>query len=160
MSANPIPTPSPPANLVPRLVRLDRERAADLDRLTPQAREVVDARVKRETLAAELSLQRKFNYVREPVSIKTFIFDNVFLGRSLKGNIYPAIVDDLVEVFEGNYLEVCLGGSWGWGKSREMEIGIAYEIYLLSCMREPAAAFGLIRRSLSAPRRASPDCRP
>jgi hypothetical protein len=85
MSANPapIPTPSPPANLMPVLERLDRERAADLERLTPQAREITEARVKRENAAAELSLQRKFNYVREPVSIKTFIFDNIYLGRSL-----------------------------------------------------------------------------
>jgi len=130
-----------------RAERLDQEILADLDRLDPATRELVLARIHEHNPEAELRLQRAVDYLRDPVSVETFIFGDHYLGQSLKGSTFPAIVDDLVELFEGDYLEVCLGGSWGWGKSREIEIGIAYEIYLLSCMREPALAYGLIKGS-------------
>ena len=134
-------------------LRLELLRAfydEDLERMSPKARAYFLERLAPEILSAEGARPPELkglwaaDYEREPVSVETFIFDDHFLGRSLKESVYPAIVDDLVELFEGDYLEVCLGGSWGWGKSREIEIGIAYEIYLLSCMREPASAFGLI----------------
>jgi hypothetical protein len=90
------------------------------------------------------------DYEYKPVPIQEFIYDPFYLGASLRDNIYPAIVDDLVELFQGDYLEVVLAGSIGWGKSREAEVGIAYEIYQLSCMRDPAAVFGLIPGSTLA----------
>src|SRR5271169_2603079 len=90
------------------------------------------------------------DYEREPVSVKQFIYDPEYLGQSLKDHIWPALVDDLVEIFEGDYSEVVLGGGVGWGKTRLMEVGLAYEIYQLSCLRDPARCFALIPGSTLA----------
>jgi hypothetical protein len=88
------PLPRPPVNAAARQRRIDEEAAADLARLSPEARQVVLARVPQNPVA-ELLLQRAVDYVREPVPIETFIYDDRYLGHSLKGNVFPAIVDDL-----------------------------------------------------------------
>jgi hypothetical protein len=85
-----------------------------------------------------------WNYEREPVSISTFIREPYYLGTLLRGNIFPKIEDDLVELFEGEYSEVLLKGAIGAGKTTMAYIGIAYDIYKVSCLRHPAKAFGLI----------------
>ena len=90
------------------------------------------------------------DYVSKPVSVETFILDPQYLGGSLRDTIYPAILDDLVEIFEGDYIEICLGGAIGSGKTWEIAIGIAYEIYLVSCLRDPAHRYGLIPGSTLA----------
>jgi LAGLIDADG-like domain len=127
---------------------VSEEAQRDFARLTPPARDQLTGRVGQQMQAAPvLRSLRESDYVRQPVSVERFIYDNRYLGGSLNGSVFPAIVDDLIELFEGDYLEVCLSGSWGWGKTREIEIGIAYELYLLSCMREPSVAYGLIRGS-------------
>jgi hypothetical protein len=84
------------------------------------------------------------DYLWPPVNIKTFIEDNEYLGTILRGNIYPRIMDDLIEIFDGDYSEVLLSGAIGWGKSVEAEIGICYDIYRVSCLRKPADVFGLL----------------
>ena len=38
-----------------------------------------------------------------------------YLGNLLRGNIYPKILDDLIELFEGRYSEVLLIDAIGWG---------------------------------------------
>lgn len=83
-------------------------------------------------------------YLRTPVEVQTFIEDPYYLGRILRGNIYPQIMDDLIELFGGSYSEVLLGGGIGWGKSAMADIGIAYDIYQLSCLKSPADSFGLL----------------
>jgi len=90
------------------------------------------------------------DYVSKPVSVETFILDPQYLGKSLRGTIYPAILDDLVEIFEGDYIEICLGGAIGSGKTWEIAIGIAYEIYLVSLLKDPAFTYGLIPGSTLA----------
>ena len=90
------------------------------------------------------------DYVSKPVSVETFILDPQYLGKRLRGTIYPAILDDLVEIFEGDYLEISLGGGIGTGKTWEIAIGIAYEIYLVSCLKDPAFTYGLIPGSTLA----------
>jgi len=87
---------------------------------------------------------RSCGYDRQPFSIEKFIADPMYLGRILQGRIYTAILDDLIEIFDGNYVEICLGGAIGIGKSWEIAIGMAYEMYRLSCLRNPAETLGLI----------------
>jgi hypothetical protein len=73
--------------------------------------------------------------------------DKQYLGNILRGNIYPKILDDLIELFEGSYSEVLLMGAIGWGKSVFAEVGICYDLYKVSCLKNPADAFGLLPNS-------------
>lgn len=104
----PSPIPLSVANLPGRSARVWEDTAEVIKRVGPAMQANVN-RILADPVA-ELYQLREVDYVREPVSVETFIYDNHYLGRSLKGNVFPAIVDDLVELFEGNYLEVCLGG--------------------------------------------------
>lgn len=84
------------------------------------------------------------DFTETPVDVKTFCEDRYFLGAILRGNIYPQILEDLIELFAGNYSEVLLGGSIGWGKTTMAYTGIAYDIYKVSCMKSPQDSFGLL----------------
>ena len=84
------------------------------------------------------------NYKTKPVDVVTFVEDRYYLGGTLRGNLYPILLDDLQELFAGDYVEVLLKGGIGYGKTTFSYIAIAYDIYLVSCLKEPAAAFGLI----------------
>lgn len=52
-----------------------------------------------------------FTYRHWPVGVRKFIEDPQFLG--LKGQVYPRILDDLEELFDGEYVEAVLTGSIG-----------------------------------------------
>ena len=84
------------------------------------------------------------DYVEIPVGVRTFCTDPYFLGTILRGNVYPQILHDLEELVDGKYSEVLLGGSIGWGKTTCAYIGIAYDLYKVSCMKSPQDAFGLL----------------
>jgi hypothetical protein len=90
------------------------------------------------------------DYRCKPVTLREFVTNEYFLGRSLRDSVYPRIVDDLEELFEGSYGEVVLSGSQAWGKTVFATIGILYDIYALSCLKDPAAAFGQIPGSAMA----------
>ena len=45
------------------------------------------------------------DYERVPVSVRQFIYDDRYLGTVLKTNVFPKLVDDLEEFFEGDYTE-------------------------------------------------------
>jgi hypothetical protein len=84
------------------------------------------------------------DYLRMPVRIEQFVEDPKYLGSVLRGNIYPKILDDLIELFDGNYSEVLLGGSIGWGKTIMATIGITYDMYCVSCLKSPTEMYGLL----------------
>jgi hypothetical protein len=90
---------------------------------------------------------RDIDYLWQPVGILQFIEDPEYLGKILHGNIFPKIRDDLVDLFGGNYSEVLLMGALGWGKSVFAEVGIAYDMYRVSCLKNPADAYGLLPNS-------------
>ena len=52
-----------------------------------------------------------YTYRHWPVSVRKFVEDPQYLG--LKGQVYPRILDDLEELFEGEYVEAILTGSIG-----------------------------------------------
>lgn len=81
-------------------------------------------------------------YETAPTDVRTFLTDPYFLGES-GGALWPQLVEDMVELFEGNYQECALGGSIGWGKSFFATTAIAYVLYQMSCMRDPIQAYGL-----------------
>jgi hypothetical protein len=90
------------------------------------------------------------DYRETPVGIREFVNHPYFLGQSLGSALFPVILDDLEELFDGEYSEVLLAGGIGWGKSRMAEVGLCYDLYRLSCLRDPAAAFDLIPGSTLA----------
>ena len=60
-----------------------------------------------------------------------------------KGVLYPAVLEALVEINSGRYQECVLTGSIGSGKSSIALYTQAYQLYVLSCYRDPQTAFGL-----------------
>ena len=86
----------------------------------------------------------RMEFENTPVSIREFIEDPDYLGTALEGSVYPILIQRLEELFEGSFTEVVLCGGIGWGKTTFAEIGVLYECYLLSCLREPAKTYGLI----------------
>lgn len=93
------------------------------------------------------------NLARYPVSIEEYITSDAYLGLK---NAYPAVIESLTEIYHpiiddlgqplriGTfYREVLLSGSIGSAKTYISVLGILYGIYLLSCLRNPHALFGL-----------------
>lgn len=81
-----------------------------------------------------------------PVDMETFIKDPYFLGNTCD-NLWPRLMDDLVDLFEGGYHEVVYTGSIGWGKTFTASIGIARILYELSCLKDPHKTYGLAKGS-------------
>lgn len=125
-----------------------------IERMGPDARQVFVNEILPELRAGKIPsvLDELFvaDYRVTPIGIGTFITDPHYLGSTLQGYVFPRIAEDLEELFEGDYTEVLLTGGIGWGKTRMAEIGIAYELYQVSCLLEPAATFGLMPGSTLA----------
>jgi len=83
------------------------------------------------------------DYEWPPVDVETFVRDDYFMGKIGK-SLWPAILDDLIEFFEGNYHEGVLAGSIGSGKGTFAEFAIWYMVYQVSCFRDPAKMYGFM----------------
>lgn len=78
-----------------------------------------------------------------PVPIKEFIEGTEYL--KLKGKVYPRIQQELEEVFSGTvkdmyvkYEEVIFCAGIGSGKSYFSSVAVAYMIYCVACLKDPA----------------------
>lgn len=80
-------------------------------------------------------------YKRQPVDIETFIKDPYYLNKA--EDIYPKVLDELKELNNGTYVEAVLTGGIGSAKTTTALYTNAYQLYLLSCMRNPHRTFGL-----------------
>ena len=76
-----------------------------------------------------------------PVDVQTFVESRDFLDR--RGVLYPAVMEELRELNSGKYVEAVLTGAIGTGKSTIALFTTAYQLYLLSCLRDPHRLFGL-----------------
>ncbi len=85
-------------------------------------------------------------YKCTPVDMKTFVTDTHYLGHTCD-NIYPRLLEDLTELFEGGYHECVWTGSIGCGKTFAASIGVCRVLYELSCMKDPHRSFGLAKDS-------------
>jgi len=116
-------------------------------RMSPKARTVFShlrAKAGSEDFNCLLSVLSSVDFRCEPVDVKKFLLHPQYLGTGVAETIYPTIIDDLQEIFAGEFNEILLSGGIGWGKSRMAELGIAYELYLLSSMKAPAISYGLM----------------
>lgn len=87
----------------------------------------------------------EFKY--KPVDLETFVYDPYFLGETCS-SLYPALFQDLQNIFTQGYNEVILTGSIGYGKSFVSSIGLARILYELSCLKNPQKSYGLAPNSM------------
>ena len=75
--------------------------------------------------------------------MKQFLEDDYYMGIP-GASLFPKVKEDLIRLFEdGNYSEVLLCGSIGWGKSVFASFVAARILYEMSCLRDPQRTFGL-----------------
>jgi len=90
-----------------------------------------------------LSLLHASHWERAPVSMRQFLTDDYYMGIPGK-SLYPKLREDLISIFDdGNYSEIILAGSIGWGKSTAASFIVARTLYEISCLRDPQRTFGL-----------------
>lgn len=82
---------------------------------------------------------------RVPATTSEFIEHPYYLDMA--GQIYPAIMEELLEINSGEYQEAVLTGAIGTGKTTIAIISTAYQLHLLSCYRDPHQIYGLDRSS-------------
>ncbi len=85
------------------------------------------------------------SFEERPAPIRDFILSEDYLD--LSEEVYPAIVDVLEEVFEGDYTEAALCWGIGAGKSYAASLAIAYQLHCALCLREPQRYYGIGRGS-------------
>ena len=86
-------------------------------------------------------------YENPPVDMETFLTDDYYCGKIGK-SLWPVIKDDLIEFFEGDYIEALLTGSTRSGKSFFASFTIVRLLYLLSCYLYPQDVGNLARSSM------------
>lgn len=91
----------------------------------------------------------ELDFERRPVSVDQFIHDEYYLGRIAK-DLHPLWKRDLNTVFApgSKIFEWVMTGSIGSGKTTVAMVAKAYALYRLTCLRSPAAYYGLLRDSL------------
>lgn len=77
----------------------------------------------------------------QPVDMHTFITDPYYMNKS--DDIYPKVLEELTEINSGKYVEVVLTGGIGCAKTTCALYTVAYQLYLLSCLKNPHRMYGL-----------------
>jgi hypothetical protein len=80
-------------------------------------------------------------YKTQPVGIREFVESKFYLGKAHE--VYPAVMETLVDLNSGRYDEAVLTGGIGSGKTTIALYSQAYQLYLLSRLRNPHGLFGL-----------------
>lgn len=91
----------------------------------------------------------EMDFKKKPASIGDFLEDEYFMGRSCS-DLHPAWREDLEYVFSpgSKVFEWVLTGAIGIGKTTIACAALAYKIYYLSCLLNPASYYGLLPDSL------------
>jgi len=126
------------------LARLDIVKA-ELGALSPDELEAVMLLLEDEPgFGGELlELLQELQYEWKPVDMETWLRHPDYMGETGR-ELWPQIVDDLVEFFEGDYNVGVFTGGVGWGKSTIAEFGIARMAYECGCYHNPQSSLGLM----------------
>ena len=81
----------------------------------------------------------------KPVSPKTFVESPKYLDA--KGELYPEVLEEFIRLNSGTFSEAVLTGGIGSGKTTIAVFTIAYQLYLLSLLKNPQKNLGLARGS-------------
>jgi hypothetical protein len=76
-----------------------------------------------------------------PMDVQTFVESPDFLD--CRNTLYPAVMEELRGLNSGKYVEAVLTGAIGTGKSTIALYTTAYQLYVLSCLKDPHKLFGL-----------------
>ena len=129
----------------PRSIYTKGEEEDDLEgmiaALNDEEREALFAMLEDEDGSLIRQVMRE-DYEREPVGPIQFLEDDYYLGVT-GSRMYPRLKDDFVELFDGGYTSVALGGSLGWGKSWFSACALLYVVYQISCLKNPQRTYGL-----------------
>ncbi len=87
--------------------------------------------------------RREFRF--DPVGPTEFLISKRYLA--LEEELYPKVGDEFEKMNSGNYVEIVLTGAIGTAKTTLALWTTAYQVYLLSCLRNPQASFGIDRSS-------------
>jgi len=85
-------------------------------------------------------------YEHRPVDIRTFIDSPEYLNAGKE--CWPAIKDDLEELFRGGFTEAVFCFGIGGGKSYASSVIMVYLVYQVLCLRNPQEHLGLAKGSL------------
>jgi hypothetical protein len=77
-----------------------------------------------------------------PVDIEEFLLSTQYLGDK-DTPLWPAVVDELCAINSGGYVEVLMTGGIGSAKTTTALYTIAYQLYLLSCYKNPHKTYAL-----------------
>jgi len=77
-----------------------------------------------------------------PVDIEQFLLDAEYLGNP-DSPLWPEVVIELCEINSGGYIEILLTGGIGSAKTTTALYTLAYQLYLLSCYKNPHRTYGL-----------------
>ncbi|MDB4461347.1 hypothetical protein N9043_00190 [bacterium] len=86
----------------------------------------------------------EFKYT--PVDIEVFLSDPYFMGMVTKDS-WPKALDSVIEIVRGKYSEVVLTGATRCSKNTRANWIQAYNLYYLSCLKNPAEYCGLLNAS-------------
>lgn len=86
-------------------------------------------------------LESELKFIRKPVSIEEFINAKEYMDA--RNTVYEKVLRALKEINSGKYVEVVFTGGIGSGKTTAALYTCAYQLYLLSCLRDPHHQFGL-----------------
>lgn len=97
------------------------------------------------------------NLVEDPVSLKYIDYTHVPVGpheflvspefMDSEEGLYPIFIEEFVKLNSGNYSEAVLTGGIGCFKTTMALYTTAYQLYLLSCMKNPQKTFSLTKES-------------
>lgn len=88
---------------------------------------------------AALEWYRKYKW--KPVGVEEFVVSKDYLDKA--GEIYPEVLRNLIEINSGKYHELVATGGIGSAKTTLALYSLAYQLYLMSCLRNPHELFGL-----------------
>jgi len=77
-----------------------------------------------------------------PVDIEQFLLDAAYFGNP-DSPLWPEVVTELCEINSGGYVEILLTGGIGSAKTTTALYTLAYQLYLLSCYKNPHRTYGL-----------------
>jgi hypothetical protein len=82
------------------------------------------------------------DYREEVVPPEEFFKSEYYIGVSAR-TLRPKLYQDLVEIFNGNYNEIILGGAIRWGKTFAATLIMMRVLYELLCLKDPYSYFGI-----------------
>ncbi len=132
-------------------IDLDEKTQMILDQITEEANQLDDEETRdlwldgvneyRDTGDID-ALINLTEYRRKVVDFEEFAFGQAYLGIK-REDIFPGVLDAMLELDTDQYVEAVLKGAIGYGKTTLSNIMLARGIYKTSCMRHPQSTYGI-----------------